>query len=131
MKRRPTLKKGDLVKLTKKSVHLRKFIGINWSSKTSLIVIDLDGDGSEFNTMVTCCVKLNGKTHHRDFLRRELWYSGFNIFEHKNVKNQSTKNKPRNNDGRTTCFICKKSTKIAGGGMYNLCNNPKCEWYKN
>jgi len=133
MKKRPELKRGDVVKLTKLAVKLRQAAGIAWKAKTSLVATNLDDDGSEANTMVTCRVVLEGRVFYSEFYRRELWYTGHNIFEPKKKSKirllQSSK--PNNNDGREACFVCREPTKVTGGGIYNICANTKCEWYDN
>lgn len=38
---------------------------------------------------------------------------------------------PHNNDNRTACYKCNNPIVESAGGMYQLCNTPGCEWYKN
>lgn len=42
-----------------------------------------------------------------------------------------TSSEPKNNDGRTHCYKCNQPTKLTGGGMYQVCGNPNCEWFDN
>jgi len=74
MKRRPALKVGDVVRLSKKS---RRRIN------TAMIVHSFKGDSSEGLTKITCNVivnRSNGKTfgHKIVLQRRELWSTGYN-----------------------------------------------------
>jgi hypothetical protein len=36
---------------------------------------------------------------------------------------------PKNNDGRTGCYMCCYPTRLAGGGCYRVCQNRDCEWF--
>ena len=119
---------GDLVKLTKSAARKRA----NWDPKTTLAVIDLDGDGAEYMTMVTCrVIDSKGKPRLHELNRNELWFAGKNIFGNRPKVRLLQSVKPKNNDGRTICFMCEQPTKVVGLGTYNICANRFCEWFDN
>lgn len=132
MRKRPEIRQGDLVKLTKNAVAIRVALGHQCNPKDSFVVTGLDGNGSEAMTMVTCRgLSEEGVPFYVEFYRKELWYSGHNIFEPKKTKIRLLQSRPKNNDGRETCFVCNQPTRVTGGGMYNVCANTECEWYDN
>jgi len=79
--KRPTLKEGDLVKLTKTAVKERRVRNIDWNPKTTLLILGLDGDGAEALTMTTCSFINDLEVQcEAQFYRKELWFTGKNIF---------------------------------------------------
>lgn len=36
---------------------------------------------------------------------------------------------PKNNDGRTDCFVCHWTLKSVGWGQYQICENKECKWF--
>ena len=76
MKIRPALMVGDIVKLSKKGKsHPRSF-----ASNTTMVVSDVQGDGVERVSVITCRLEINGKYESHRFYRSELWSTGRNAF---------------------------------------------------
>ena len=76
VKLRPQLKKGDVVKLSKKGrACLREF-----PLDSTLVVSDLDGDGIDRSSVVTCRAQLPAGYRYFVFYRSELWATGQNAF---------------------------------------------------
>jgi len=45
------------------------------------------------------------------------------------IRTESTESAPKNNDGRSKCYKCGHLVHNSGGGMYQICKNPNCEWF--
>ena len=74
MKKRPTLKCGDVVKLSKKAR------SIDWPRNAPVIVISVSGNGDEKYDVVRC--KPRGTyTMPISLYRYELWKTGYNAFD--------------------------------------------------
>lgn len=128
---RPKLRIGDVVKLSKRGREALKPSRF-YNSKTNMLVLEVSGDGQDRFDEIICKVTCDGKPTFLSFHRKELWATGYNIYE--NVKPAAAKSAagaPKNNDGRHECFMCKHPTRITGGGMYNVCANQQCGWFEN
>jgi hypothetical protein len=76
VKIRPTLVVGDVVVLSKKG---RKFPRA-FQTKSTLVVYNVQGDGVDYNSIITCRISENGIYKYYNFYRSELWFTGKNIF---------------------------------------------------
>lgn len=121
MTTRPSVRAGDVVKLSKKGrVHPRSF-----TKDSTLVVSKVQGDGIERTSVITCRIDNNGIFEYHNFYRSELWVTGLNIFDQ---SLRTVKQVPINNDGRTTCYMCGEATYKLG--VNAICKNSDCEWYK-
>ena len=74
--KRPKLKPGDLVKLSKKGkIYPRSFL-----TNSTMVVCKIEGDGIELYSVITCRVKVGERYEKRKFYRSELWKTGVNVF---------------------------------------------------
>jgi len=74
---RPKLEIGDVVKLSKKG----KTYNREFPMRSTLVVSEVDGDGVEKSTIVTCRTKVKGEFKFYKFFRSELWSVGKNVFK--------------------------------------------------
>lgn len=123
---RPKIIAGDLIRLSKNGkVRAPYYVPKN----CQMIVLEVDGDGIDRTTKLTCCL---GKEKYL-FARNEVWKTGFNVFDSE-LPNEIIldQDAPLNNDGRGTCYVCYMPTKIIGAiKIYNVCKNTNCKWYEN
>lgn len=128
MPKRPALKVGDVVRLSKRAKKTCKLY-----ANSTMVVEKVSGDGSEGRLVVKCCTFSHGKfIGVANFLRLQLWATGYNVLS----KTTPSKTKPADlpvcNDGLTHCAHCNQPTKfIQGFGAkgYNVCQNRVCAMY--
>jgi hypothetical protein len=147
MARRPVLKVGDVVRLSKKG--LRTHRGQRDRFDT-MVVHKIGGmDSSDGHCRVVCTYFDNNKAHRATFRRRDLWATGYNTLAGSQstvqkmpvrVSSLSPKDlmgvpaaKPaQTNDGRTHCMSCIRPTTFIpgfGSGGYNICKNKSCKMF--
>lgn len=77
MRIRPALKAGDVVKLSRKGkTHPRLF-----PKNSTLVVSNVDGDGVDRSSIITCRVEVSNGFEYYKFYRSELWLTGKNVFQ--------------------------------------------------
>lgn len=77
MRIRPALKAGDVVKLSKKGkTHPRLF-----PKNSALVVSDVNGDGVDRSSIITCRIEVDGEFRYHKFYRSELWSTRRNVFK--------------------------------------------------
>jgi hypothetical protein len=79
MNKRPELKIGDIVKLSKRGRSFSRPFPTN----SSMVVcgIEQNENSSDRMAIIKCKLKVNGETKVFNFYRAELWYTQKNIFE--------------------------------------------------
>jgi len=78
MKRRPTLKPGDVVKLHKRLRTHSRFRYLKLEN-ASMMVISVRGDGSEARSRVKCLIRGPARSFTTTLMRRDLWFTGLNV----------------------------------------------------
>ncbi len=122
MRKRPTLKVGDVCKLSKS--YYRKHYRARYKPDTSIVVLSFRGDSSDGRTSITVAVakrKTFGGKYDRpiktELKRRYLWCTGYNI---NNSKDKPIALKESINRIKESF----KTTKTTTKGPH-LCN---CDW---
>ena len=115
---RPTIKIGDLVKLSKKGKQYPR----EFPKDKVMLVAHVEGDGSDRTSIITCRVEIEDGYKFYRFYRSELWYCRTNAFVRRDTA-------IKNNDGRDKCLACGKPTQTVND--MSVCVNTKCEWYRN
>lgn len=82
MRIRPKLTVGDIVKLSKKG---RKYPR-EFSSNATLVVSEIEGDGIDRASVITCRAMVQKEYKYFKFYRSELWATGKNAFANKSVR---------------------------------------------
>ena len=77
MRVRPKIKAGDVVKLSRKGrAYPRSF-----HKDSTLVVSEVEGDGADRTSIITCRVETGSSYEYHKFYRSELWTTGKNVFE--------------------------------------------------
>ena len=76
MRKRPAVKRGDLVRLSKKG----KKANYPWPPNVTMVVTEVEGDGVEQKSIIHCRAEFRGKVWRIDAYRMHLWFTGKNIF---------------------------------------------------
>jgi len=82
MRIRPKLTAGDIVKLSKKG---RKYPRA-FASNSTLVVSEIEGDGIDRSSIITCRASVQNEFKYFKFYRSELWATGKNAFANKSVR---------------------------------------------
>lgn len=81
MRKRPAIKRGDLVRLSKKG----KRANYPWPPNVTMVVTEVEGDGIEYNSIIHCRSIIAGKVWRVDAYREHLWFTGRNIFKTRRI----------------------------------------------
>ena len=125
---RPTLKIGDVVRLSKrgKAAYAKhKFLF------DKMVVQDIQGDSSDGRSKIVCTYFFGTNASKGIFARKHLWSTGYNVLSKTTIAH--TQSATQNNNGRMFCMMCNRPTKLVMGlfQSYDLCRNPSCMWYNN
>jgi len=148
MTKRPVLKVGDVVRLSKKGLRVHRH---QRSRFDTMVVHKIEGfDASDGGCKIVCTYFESGKAHRSKFKRRELWATGYNanvsqpktvgMFGFASPKTGKTTmgavtsapKAAQTNDGRTHCMSCTRPTTFIpgfGSGGYNICKNKSCKMF--
>ena len=150
MAKRPVLKVGDVVRLSKKGLRSHRRQRDRYDT---MVVHKIGGmDSSDGHCRVVCTYFENNKAHRATFRRRDLWSTGYNagvsqpkvtgMFGPKNYADSKTAKTigavtsaatpAQTNDGRTHCMSCTRPTVFIpgfGSGGYNICKNKSCKMF--
>jgi len=74
---RPTLRAGDVVRLSKKG----KEASYPWPNDITLVVTKVEGDGVERRSVIHCRAIINDIAYEFKAYRHHLWKTGTNVFE--------------------------------------------------
>ena len=77
MTRRPAIKPGDLVRLSKKG----KQANYPWPDNVTVVVTEVRGDGIDRRSIIYGRTQINGTVYVVNAYRHHLWYTGKNIFK--------------------------------------------------
>jgi hypothetical protein len=77
MRIRPVLRAGDVVKLSKKG----KAYPRTFNKNSTLVVSEVNGNGVDRSSVITCRVEVHGEFRFHKFYRSELWSTGKNVFD--------------------------------------------------
>jgi len=134
MKKRPALKKGDVCRLSKKARRV-----LYTFAKYTFVVNSFRGDSSEGRTKIKCVYVDGMRTYTVTLKRNQLWFTGRNNGVASNTMEDTHTSVAKcnvgaaNNNGMDVCLVCSRPTVVIQGAFsyYNICNNPRCDWYKN
>lgn len=73
---RPTIRVGDVVKLSKKGREFPREFPI----KSTMVVSNVYGDGIDYYSVITCRISYGNELVYHKFYRSELWTTGINVF---------------------------------------------------
>lgn len=122
---RPTLKIGDVVRLSKKGKVAYAKHKILFDR---MVVQDIQGDSSDGRCKIVCTYFFGNQASKGIFARKHLWSTGYNV----NDKSTNTSYATDNN-GKLFCVKCNQPTRLVMGIIksYDICKNTSCVWYNN
>jgi len=91
MRKRPEVKRGDIVRLSKKG----KKANYPWPENVTMVVTEVDGDGVDSSSIVHCRAVIHNKVWQIQAYRHHLWFAKKNLFHSRRIVRVLNSNKKR------------------------------------